>query len=545
MMKAGAGVTAVMALAIVAAACSSSRQDSSSESTPSSASQSKAAALRKVALPDLTGMAPPVQQQLREQFEMLSRIEADATVPSDKRATAYGDLGKLLLATESFGDAATCFLNAAELKSADPRWGYYLAHAYRLQGESQQAADYFERTLQMRPDDIAALVWLGNVYLDQGRPVEAGPLFSRALALDARIAAARVGLGRVALAARDYAGAIEHLEAALALDRGATSVHYSLATAYRGAGQIERADAHLRQRGPGQIGPPDPLMQEVSDLLRSPVTFETRGDRALARGEFPKAVAAFRSGLELAPDSLALRQKLATSLSLAGDVPGAVQQLQELLRRDPTFASAHYTLGVLLLANGQADLAIDRFASAVQHEPTYLQARLQLANTLRSRGRFEPALEQYAAVIKLDPRVAEARFGQAISLAELRRYEEARDRLTAGVRLHPDRVEFVSALARLQAAAPDARVRDGARALTLATELVKRQNSASAREAMAMALAEVGRYEEALRWQRDAIATAERDRQPNLAATMAANLRLFERRQPSRTLWRESPAWEP
>ena len=248
--------------------------------------------------------------------------------------------------------------------------------------------------------------------------------------------------------------------------------------------------------------------------------------------------------MELAPDNLALRQKLATSLSLTGDVPGAVQQLQELLRRDPTFASAHYSLGVLLLANGQTDLAIERFASAVQHEPTYLQARLQLANTLRSRKRFEPALEQYAAVIELDPRVAEARFGQAISLAELKRYEEARDRLTEGVRLHPDRVEFVSVLVRLHAAAPDAHVRDGARALTLATELVKRQSSASAREAMAMALAEVGRYEEALRWQRDAIATAERDRQPNLAATMAANLRLFERRQPSRTFWRE-PAWEP
>ena len=539
----GTLVLGVTALAIVAVACSSSRLDSSSESTPSSTSQSKPAALRKVELPDLAGMAPPVQEQLRDRFEMVSRLEADAGALPEKRAVAYGDLGKLLLAAESFGDAETCFLNALALDSTETRWSYYLAHTYRLQGESQQAATYFERTLQTRPDDIAALVWLGNVYLDQGRPLEAGSLFSKALALDARVAAARVGLGRVALAARDYAGAIEHLEAALALDRGATSVHYSLATAYRGAGQIERAEAHLRQRGPGQIGPPDPLMQEVAELLRSPVRFETQGDRALARGEFPKAVDAFRSGLELAPDNLALRQKLATSLSLAGDVPGAVEQLQELLRREPTFASAHYSLGVLFLANGQPDRAIDRFASAVRYEPTYLQARLQLANTLRRQGRFEPARKQYAAVIALDPRVAEARFGQAIALADVGRYDQARDQLTEGVRLHPDRVEFVSALVRLHAAAPDARVRDGARALTLASELVTRQNSASAREAMAMALAEVGRYDEALQWQREAFATAERERQPT--STMAANLRLFEQRQPSRIPWRQPPAWEP
>ncbi len=541
----GVLVAGVTALAIVAGACSSSSQNSPATPTLSSTSEPKPAAVRTVVLPDLMGMAAPVQEQLREQFEKLSRIEADTAAAPDARAAAYGELGKLLLAIESFGNAETCFLNTLALDSADPRWVYYLAHVYRLMGESQHAARYFERTLQVRPDDVAALVWLGNSYLDQGRSEEARAPFARALALDARVAAARIGLGRVALAGRDYAGAIEHLEAALTLDRGATSVHSLLATAYRGAGQIERADVHLRQRGPGQIGPPDPLMQEVVDLLRSPVTLETRGDRALARGEFAGAVAAFRAGLELAPENLALRQKLATSLSLTGDAPGAVQQLQELLRRDPTFPSAHYTLGVLLQANGQTDLAIERFASAVRFEPSYLHARLQLANTLRSRGRFESARAQYAAVMELDPRVAEARFGEAISLAALKRYHDARDRLIDGARLHPERLEFLSALARLHAATPDSRVRDGARALTLAAELVKRQNSASARETMAMAFAELGRYDEAVQWQRDAIGTAERERHPDLVAAMVANLKLFERRQPSRLPWGEPPVWEP
>jgi tetratricopeptide (TPR) repeat protein len=500
--------------------------------------------LRKISLPDLTGMAPPVQQQLRDQLDVLARTEADTAVPPETRASAYGDMGKLLLAAESFGDAEPCFLNASALNPTDVRWSYYLAHVYRLQGESQKAASYFERTLTLRSDDVAALVWLGNVYLDQGRSVEAGPLFSRALTLDSRVAAARAGLGRVALAARDYEGAIGHLEAALALDSGASSVRYSLAAAYRGAGQNERADTQLRQRGSVQIAPPDPLMQDVASLLRSPVAYEGRGDRALARGEFPRAVAEFRAGLELAPDNLSLRQKLATSLSLTGDVQGALEQLQEILRRDPKFASAHYTLGALLLADGQTDLAIERFASAVEFEPTYLQARLQLANTLSSRGRFERAREQYAAIITLDPRFAEARFGDAMALAGLKRYAAARDRLAEGMRLHSDRVEFIAALVRLLAAAPDPGVRNGASAVTLATELVKRQSSAAAREAMAMALAESGRYEDAATAEREAITMAELAGQRDLASGMGANLRLFEHRQPSRTPWREPPAWE-
>jgi tetratricopeptide (TPR) repeat protein len=294
-----------------------------------------------------------------------------------------------------------------------------------------------------------------------------------------------------------------------------------------------------------QIAPPDPLMQDVASLLRSPVAYEGRGDRALARGEFPRAVAEFRAGLELAPDNLSLRQKLATSLSLTGDVQGALEQLQEILRRDPKFASAHYTLGALLLADGQTDLAIERFASAVESEPTYLQARLQLANTLSSRGRFERAREQYAAIITLDPRFAEARFGDAMALAGLKRYAAARDRLAEGMRLHSDRVEFIAALVRLLAAAPDPGVRNGASAVTLATELVKRQSSAAAREAMAMALAESGRYEDAATAEREAITMAELAGQRDLASGMGANLRLFEHRQPSRTPWREPPAWEP
>jgi tetratricopeptide (TPR) repeat protein len=314
--------------------------------------------------------------------------------------------------------------------------------------------------------------------------------------------------------------------------------------AYRGAGKTELADAHLRLRGAVQIGPPDPLMQQVADLLRSPVTYESRGDRALARGDYARAVTEFRAGLELGPENLAVRQKLATALSLTGDLQGSVQQLQEILRRDPKFASAHYSLGVLLQANGETARAIGELALAVRYEPTYVQARLLLANMLLRRGRFDLAREQFVAVIGVDPRIAEARFGDAVSLAGLERFKDARDRLAEGRRLHPDDVEFVALLSRLYAAAPDAQVRDGNLALMLATELTTRQDSAPARETLAMALAEAGRYDEAVTTERDAIAKAERAGQQELALRMTANLHLFERRQPSRTPWVDIPAWE-
>jgi tetratricopeptide (TPR) repeat protein len=501
-------------------------------------------AFRTVSLPDLSGMAQPVQRQLRDQFDALLRMEGTPATPPGERAAAYGEMGGLLMAAESYAAAEPFLLDALALQPADVRWNYYLAHLYRLQGHSQKAATFFERALEAKPDDLAVLVWLGTVYLDQGRVSEARPLFAKALALDPRAAAAHVGLGRVSLAVHDYPAAISELEAGLALDRGATSTHYLLATAYRAAGDTAKADAHLRQSGPLQVGPPDPLLQSIYQRLKSPVLYDTRGDRALARGEFGQAVSLFRSGLDLDPDSLARRQKLATALYLNGDVDGSIQQLQEILRRSPQFASAHYSLGVMALASGQPELAIDRFASAVRYDPTYIQARLQLANTLRQVGRFAPARDQYAAVIKQDSRLAEAQFGEAASLVGLRRYGEARERFIEGMRLHPERPEFLAALVRLYAAAPEARVRDGPRALALAQELVKRSDTPRTREAMAMALAETGQYEAAARWQREAIVAAARAGQSQLSRRMGEDLRSYERGQPSRVPWREEPMWE-
>jgi tetratricopeptide (TPR) repeat protein len=145
----------------------------------------------------------------------------------------------------------------------------------------------------------------------------------------------------------------------------------------------------------------------------------------------------------------------------------------------------------------------------------------------------------------MDPRLGEARFGQAITLLGLKRYGEARDRLLEGMRLFPDRLEFISALARLYATAPEARVRDGGRARALAQELVKRRKSADAQETMAMALAELGEFAAAASWQRDAIAAAQGAGLHDLALRMSDNLRLYEGHRACRTAWRDDPGWDP
>jgi tetratricopeptide (TPR) repeat protein len=129
-----------------------------------------------------------------------------------------------------------------------------------------------------------------------------------------------------------------------------------------------------------------------------------------------------------------------------------------------------------------------------------------------------------------------------MALVRLKRYEEARDRLADAVKTYPDQPGFAHALARLLAAAPDARVRDGRRSMTLMQELLKTQRTLEMAQTMAMTFAELGQYEDAVTWQRDALAAATQAGRRDLTARLQENLTLYESRQPCRTPWRDDDA---
>ncbi len=496
-------------------------------------------------LPDTSRMEPAVQQQLRTQFDRLTRLKDAPQTAQGDLAAAYGAMGNLLMAAEYWDAAETCYRNAESLAPADPRWPYYLGHLYKTTGDVANATASFEQTLRLRPDDEAALVWLGQMYVDQGRPADAEPLFTRALSHDARSVAALFGLGRATLAERKYAAAVQALEQALSIDPRASIVHYPLALAYRGLGDRARAEAHLRQRGSVEVGPPDPLMQQLSDLLESAVAYENRGVRALDQARWADAVAYLRKGIELAPMQASLHHELGTALAMTGDSRGAFTEFQTAVRLSPRVAKARYSLGLMLASMpGRQGEALAELAAAAAEDPSYIEARLQLANLLARSGRVQEALAHYDGVLATDPRVAQAAFGAAMAMVRLRRLADARDRLVAAVEAHPDELALQQALVRLLAAAPDDRVRDGRRAMALAVRLLQASGGNAGpdiAEAVAMAFAEAGQYDEAARWQREAITAATKAGRGDLAARMTDNLSLYERHQPCRTPWRENP----
>ena len=496
-----------------------------------------APALRPVSLPNLSTMTESVQKQIRDAHAAVTRTTAHRQAAPSALADAYGTLGKILMAADQADAAEPCLLNAKTLAPSDLRWPYYLGHLHRNRGQLAAAEAAFEGALALRADDVATLVWLGDIHLAQGQPDKAEPRFAKAMSLEPTSLSARFGLGRTALAKQDYRRAATYLEEVLAQDPEAAAAHYPLAMAYRGLGELSKADGQLRLRADHKILPADPLMVELDELLESPQAYESRGIRALDRKDWIEAAALFRKGLAIAPDSPALRHRLGTTRYMMGDSSGARHEFEAAVRISPEYHLAQYSLGVLLQAEGRHAEAIDRFTAALRSRPSDSAARLRLASSLRRIGRAKESLSHYEQIVAAQPELTEARFGQAIGLVQLRRYREARDLLTAGMKAHLDQPLFTHGLARLLATAQDARVRDGRRAMALAEDLIKQGRTLDLGATVAMALAELGQFQQAAAVQRDLIAAANKAGLRDMAARLAGNLALYERGEPCRTPW--------
>jgi len=535
-MRAYLRIGAVTCVLAVLSACG---RDTAPPSKPlsSDATRGQRGTLRETPPPVIAGVEMSLQERIRASYASLTSTQRSQASDADL-ARMYGQVGKLLLAAELYDQAEPHLLNAAVLEPGELAWPYFLAHAYRLSFKPDKAIARFEEVLRLKPDHVPSLVWLGTMHIDNGRADLAEPLLTKAVSLDPRSAAALFELGKAALAAGDSARAVTQLEAALAADPGADGVHYALAMAYRARGDEQRAAAHVRLWKDERLYPADPLMSEITDLLKTAVVYEIRGTQAMDDRKWTEAAALFREGLKVAPRDATLHQNLGTALYLAGDPRAAEAEFEEAIRLLPGYAKALFSLGVLMEERGRDADAIDRFSKAVASDPTMVNARASLADALRRSGKLDAAINEYSEIIKIDPAASDARFGRAMALVRLRRFAEARSVLEDAVRVHPEQPGLAHALARLLASAPDDAVRDGPRALSMMQALEKNvAPSVALIETMAMALAENGRFAEAVARQRQAIATATQARRADVATRLSENLRRYESNMPARTPW--------
>lgn len=478
-------------------------------------------------LPLLGALEPSVAAQIRDVHRAASDLMTKSRVADADLAETYGQIGQLHHAYEFIDAAEAAYRNAMRLAPGDSRWPHLLGYLYHQSGRLEDAVEAYSRASSAQSADRVVDLYLGEVYLRLNRRAEARRQFEKML--PAFPAVASNGLGEVALLGGRYDEAVRHFQQALQRAPHATRIHYALGMAYRGLGQLDLAQAHLKQTGPGTVRPADALVDALPTLLQGARALLIQGRIEYQAGAFDAAADAFRKAVAAAPESAGARVNLGVALAQTGDVDGAVVQLRAALDLAPDDLTALIGLGSVLAHTGNHDEAVGYFREAARRAPRHLDVRRQLTDSLLALGRADEAIAALSEVVSIDAGDEESVLQLTILLANRERFREAIDLLERTHRLFPASIPTATTLARMLAASPDVSLRDGARALDLAVDVHRRDPAPVHGETVALALAELGRCTEAADWMRGAIAQAEREQDTEELTRLKAEAPRYER----------------
>ena len=234
------------------------------------------------------------------------------------------------------------------------------------------------------------------------------------------------------------------------------------------------------------------------------------GDALIKTGRTEEGAAELARALKRNPRHTRALDKLGGVLLGARKYRDAAACFRQAVRLDPTFARAHQNLAAALYALGDLPEAAACLRRAIRLEPTYVLAHANLARTLEKAGRTDEAIAAYRRAVELAPARVEARWRLARLLLHRGRGAEAGAQLEAVVKAEPTHVVATEALAWLLATSPQAKLRDGPRAVRLAETLCKltAYKDPRALDVLAAAYAEAGQFDHAVRAAARALALA-------------------------------------
>ena len=525
--------------------------------------------LSQVPEPDLSAVPAVDARRLRDYRALTAGALEHAAEPLQAQlaANSYGDLCVRYLHYELHETATACLDQIRELAPADFQFAYFQLLLDIATGDLEGALSSAEQALAIRPDDPPTLIRLAELHVAAGDVDAAEAAYEGALAAYPESATARVGLGYIALERDDPARALEFFQEVAASQPEGSEANHHVGLAYRALGDADRAAEAWRLNQDIQIPMYDPLIDRLRPLEEDLTLPLDRAVAAAAEGDHERAIALYEEVLEANEADAEAHFRLAGSLLVLGDSARGERHLRRATELNADHPGAHFALAMFLAREGRrtegarhleraADLvpenlswrlqraqmraasgntagAIEELKQVVALDPGMIEARRMFSAVLVGAGRADEAAAQLQALVALTPGDLQARFNLGLMLFQTARYAEARRALDETLQRFPADIATRHLLARLLATSPDGTTRDGARAVELAQSVASEQPLVDHLETLAMALAEAGRFDDAVATQQRAL-ERERAEAGGNSSQRLDRLALYQARQPLR-----------
>ncbi len=357
---------------------------------------------------------------------------------------------------------------AAELAKDDPAVQVEaLVLQARIVPEPEKIEELLNQALKIAPHNDEVLVYRARLFLEQGKVDEALTDLTAAVKANPENFEAQEALGQAQFALGHNDEALKAYDEAIKLNPDAASPYVYKARVHLQAGQLDEAIADVNEAL--KLDP-----KNVAAVALRAMIHQKQGDAKAAEADVAEI---FKDGGELSP---AMRILISAG---SGGLKQTVADLEALLEISPKNPQLSTELGMLYALRKQPHKAIDKYSAALEEDPQLFLALRGRADSYLSIGKHADAVADYNAALKQKPK-------------------------DPGV---------LNNLAWVLATSPDDSVRDGKRAVELATEAAKVTENKQAHilSTLAAAYAEAGDFDKAAEWSKKAVQLGSDDPETN------------------------------
>jgi tetratricopeptide (TPR) repeat protein len=507
-----------------------------------------------------TGSGEEGRQEFRKAVELspdqerVRLILADRYAVLGRRADAERELAGLM----------------AEMNSTSARQA--LAELKLTSGQAAEAKPLVQAILEADAHDPVGLYLKGRIALAENDLLQAAGLFDEAIGRNANLPGVHLYLGLTRLAQGRTDSALDALREAVRLDNANQPAHLALARAYLAEQkpvEAEKEAWQALQLNPSNLEAAvilgDALVLGknwskaenaygaiIRQLPGHPVGYVKMAALRKVQGQSAEMASLFSQALSHAPEDLVILQDYLMALveskqeqqadrvmgeylrkgardpslwRLAGRVYAAqhkTEQAEKAFRKAlalaPNLALIHYELGQLYVSQNKVSAAQSAFQAALDKEETNSGVHTALGALLEGQGKIEAADAHYRRAVQLNPKNVVAANNLAVSLSERQELNDAFAFARDALDLAPSNPAIKDTLGWIYL--KQGRVDKGYPFLSEASAALPQHPVV--RYHHAVALAKIGRQEEALSEMRTALALPGHFPQSDRAARMVA-----------------------